>query len=415
MADTWFVHAQFSDLGAPPTRDRMPTGSNPLVFHGAVLGIFNDTGSGKVVRVKRLTLTDQSKRVFGGGITITEIWLARATGVDEVESNGRAVPVIQMDSGATALPSQVRVCRDSVLSGSGGPLERLRGGVFGIQNSAGNPVVMGGDRIGGGAPSFCYSGAVMGSWRSADTQSQVLREGEGMALGLIWTTLGSGAFAARVQVRVWLRVGSDTHLATFVVALDPTSIPYAFSVWNGVGSGVVVSVDRVEVEEIYQALSTSHGSDRNLHTVETTSAMIGGVALDPIPYDSSADALPSGIRVRGVPAVQQYGPGTERFPNRAGKRIDRSLRNVVAPGSGSGIPRSGTDAYGAPFGCTREQQHVLDARGHAPADSYLTLREGEGLAYFDLLGGPYGDWTVDLSFTIEDVGPWDGPIRVVQR
>lgn len=398
--ETWRVTALLSELGPPTVETLAAPGSGQAavgIEHASVMAIFNDYGSDRILRVVDLQINEAVARTTGAATTA---WTcSRISALD----GGRAVVPVAMDS-TTSLPSQVQIVREA---GSVTSTGTVRQGIKGQQLGTARAPNLGARWAKGGG----FLGALNGCTvldlfdaAAAGIDPHVLREGEGLAL----LTSGVAGNPYRVQVRAWVVVAAtgDTFLASSV--LDLSAGPVPFAVFNGSGSGVVLRVPRVEIEEILTDDAIP------LLTVETISGLRDGIDLAPVAMDTGNAALPATVMVRHSAGVVQAGSdGLRGARQRAGG--DRPLRRAVLAPLGVGVAL----ASGA-LNLGQDRRHQV-LGGRESAVSQLVLREGEGLAVLQRANASgLGEHEISLTFTVEDVSSGGGSntysrARVVNR
>lgn len=158
----------------------------------------------------------------------------------------------------------------------------------------------------------------------------------------------------------------------------------AFCVFNQKGSGQVVRVKKLQVNQSYGLTSTT--SNRNAAALQRISAYTGGRTVTPVAADSAATALPAQVTCVQEPTsvtatttllsfhtIPQYtqfvsgAPITTKFPGDRQKNFD--LGTLVRPG----------------YGNSSVQSHIL--------------REGEGLAIVQTGQKITADYHVQITFT----------------
>lgn len=377
------AHIHVDTAGLPYSVEDLPASGIGYLDRPAALAVHNPHGSDKLVRVKSIALLEQVARTTTG---ITAMTLQRITAM----SGGQTVAPIPMDTSSTAIPSQVLVqLRPGGITTTGATLQtRLqRPNNLGLTRGFGVPAT------GIGAAPWSSSGGLdaglLFAATFADVQGQVLREGEGIAL-LTSSVMGQ---AGCYQLIVHLQIGSDTHILSAPVY--PTAAAPVFGVLNGTGSGVVVTVVRVELAEIRTAPSLAAWE---MHTI---GGCYEGQPVAPTWMDTGdTDADLGDVMVRvgaGVVLANRDAVATARA--RVG---DIPFRRAAYAPLGVGVALAALDV-GRRFG----RALLWAARG---ADSDIVLREGEGLAIvqrFDA-NASGGAYQIEAVITVEDTSTGGG-------
>jgi len=366
---------------------------SPYFEGGAVFSIMNKVGSDRRVRLKRLSIAEIGGRTTTTVIPITAQRITALTG-------GEDLAVLQFDTEADALPSQVRVVRaPGSITTSGATLRSLQGGPR--LGTARNPFLA--------ALSLCgktflhrINPSSMMSFHDANIQGQVLREGEGLALRT--NLLASAQY--RLQVSVWFSTAAgDTYYACEV--LTASSGSELLAVMNGSGSGVVLTLGRIEVSEIRTDDALA------LFTLETISGSRGGDTVTLHPMDTANTLLPAsnvdivlnaGVTQANVDALQMGKPqrGGDAFPLRR--------KNAVPFGISAGLASGMVGGFGGRFGGMGDLFRHGGLR--LPADSEtqeIVLQEGDGIALLQKVNaGGYGDYEITGYVCVEDTGSGGG-------
>lgn len=385
--ETWIATTLLGE-GGPPTLETLAapgSGQAALAIeHASVLAIHNEHGSDRIVRVVDLQILEAVARTAGAALTS---WtLERITAL----SGGRALTPIKMDSDSSDLPAQVSLVREPGSVTTAGVLRRgVKGQLLGTARSPQFARwAKGGGFLGALNATTVYDMRDGG----AGSQAHVLREGQGVVLA-------TGAAAGnpyRVQVRAWISVDGTGACHLVSTVLNMGAGPNPLAIFNGSGSGVVLHLARVEVEELYTDDAIP------LLTVETISGLRDGHALAPVPMDTGNAALPAGVMVRRGAGVVQAGPdGLVGSRQRAGGNLP--LRRAVLAPLGVGVAL----ASGAlNLGLNRRHQAL---GGRDSSVSQLVLREGEGLAVLQRANASgLGEHELVLTFTVEDVSSGGG-------
>lgn len=347
----------------------------PSQQHAALFGLYNAVGSQRLIKVVSVSVQEDSARTSG---VATGLDVRRITAV----AHGPAVPAFKLDSSAAALPAQVIASTKADYTGtaiirrvfSGQQLNPSRAVPYGVYPLSGDRRTALGALVTTGI---------------TDAQAQILREGEGIAL----TCNSLGGFIYPIEVRAEIRVGSDSYLYTAVTSVE--AVPAVFAIFNGTGSGVVVTVSRITFAEIMTDGSNAASVPFSL---ETTSGQWSGLQLAPIPMDTQNKVLPTGVCIALNPGVVTAGPD---YRSMATKRFvtggDKPIRRVATPYNGKGI--------GLPNLCLQNGtgRNVIDLLHSNMNAGPITLREGEGLALLQRSNSNgFGAYWVQFVFTVQD-------------
>lgn len=390
MADTFHVTTSLTPLAElvqlPPnpalvdesgitTAALLPTlGGNPglpSVVGSAPFAIFNEAGSAKLLNILEIDLVETQGR------TTTAANFALGFERCSAMSGGDDIEVTKFDTDDADLPAEVLV-REVIgaYTTDGGAIRKVldlpqlnptRAVAFPMWRT---PTAWSNDRVYGAS--------------NADVQGQVLREGQGF---VAMTTAGTGKAPFPLAVIVFFSVGSATYMARTRGSAD--TFPAFLGIFNGSGSGVVITINQVLVAEVM----TDDTTLRRFQ-LETISGIKAPDRLDVVPLDSSA-ALPSGIVVAQKAACLQASFDDVSLPSRPNEHV---LRRLVRPDAGAspGLATPFTNWPRAALGQSRIwSQH---------SDGPLVLRPGEGVALFQrqtYTGLAFG-YQLSVLFSVDD-------------
>lgn len=361
------------DESGVTTAALLPTlGGNPgapVVVGSSPFAIFNAKGSSRVVRVLSIEILETQGRTT----TATNF----AFGVERCSAmtGGDDIDVLKMDSNASDLPSQVLV-REVV--GEYTPVgATLRKMLDLPQLNATRATVYPPWR---GAASSGTNDRLYGA-SNADVQGQVLREGEGL---VAMTTAGTGKEPFPLAVCVLFSVGTDTYMARSRGSAD--TFPAFVGIFNGSGSGVVITINQIWVAEL-----TTDETTLRRYQLEPISGIRTIDRLDVVSLDSTNTALPAGVVVSRKAACHQ---ASADFPGISSRTDENVLRRLVRPDAGAG-PGLATPFFRPPS----LGRKIFDQN----SDSPLVLREGEGVALFQrqLNSGRAFGYQLSCLFTVE--------------
>ena len=358
--------------------------NGPYVVGCANFALFNGLGSGKLVNVQSITITETQGRTTTA--TTNRLGVQRITAL----AGGDDVTPVSLDSDNAPIPAEVLI-REYVgsVTTTGGVLRTI------LDLPQLNPtraVAFPSWRLPGTADRVYGVGTV-------DTlQGQVLREGEGLA---VFTSGDVAKENFPLAVVVTLRIGTENYWIR--TRLSTSSMGAMLAIFNGSGSGVVVEVLNVSASEI----STDEAGFLRRFQLETISGITpnsAGDRIDPVSMDSANAALPSQIlAAEKAGCLQQSGDGIaiDGTPHRHDENVLRRL--VSAPiGVSAGL------ACAVPVGQRVQRQFIMSE------DRPFVLRENEGIALFQRQLGSGQGWGYQLQcrFSVED-GPLSGVIAPV--
>lgn len=359
MADTYYVRYETTDAVATfGGFSTFGTVNQPFVQQAAILSLFNRVGSSCVTVVKKIEVNEVQART-NATATSNNLSLIRTT----AHTGGIPIPVIPMDTTDTPLPAEVSIVQyPGEVTTTGSSIRNMLGKV-GLQPFS--PLTgIASPRLGSIRDSLSDSN-IYTNYFTAETQSITLREGEGIAL-----TTGSLAppnFPYELVVR--LSDGSGTHYINTVI--NNCAMPALLGILNGTGSGVVLTVERIEFSELHQNTAPL------LFSLETISDVYGGSAIGYIPLDTANPALPSGVVIAANATALSASPDSSTAI-RSRSSGDAPFRRLVtagfgvSPGLASGLLTL-RDGNSVIFNFS----NAVDSAGG------FVLREGEGIALFD--------------------------------
>jgi len=333
---------------------------HPYLEHVAPMAIFNPTGSGKTVRIRRIEHLPQMAQ---NSVTVGTFDLTRITAHT---GTGDAIEAESLDSSNVALPSQV-VCarRPATITTTGTPLEVRKGNPFANDT-----------RVLGGVFALPALSWIVRRWDATTPELQriTLREGQGIAVTLNDVT----GYVWRLMVVVTVRVVSTGACYVYQVPVTPMVLPM-LSILNGSGSGVVLEVVNVSFREI--------GTDVMPQiAVEPIDGIGDGDTLTPVALDSTADI--GAVIVRHNCKIRMRG-------SKYGALISIPHQDWINPGVfGVGPGLSNLTGNAGRFNPAKPYANEFDT----------VLREGEGIAVTYKNAGSLGRMSHRITFTV------DGPV-----
>lgn len=333
---------------------------HPYLEHVAPLALFNPTGSGKTVRVRRVDVLPVMAQTSATPGNFDLYRITAHTGT------GDAVAAIKTDSNNTDLPAQVVLARrPASVTTSGSQWDGARAIPLANDTRA-----------------LGYTFASMPLSRrigrldatTAQMQRCVLREGEGIAVSLNNVT----GLVYRFMVTLTVRVAATGACHTYTFPVTPAVLPL-FSLLNGSGSGVVLEVVSMNYREI--------GTDVLPQiALEPIDGIGDGDAVTPIAHDSTASI--GAVFARHNCKILMRGA-------KHGALISvphEQWQVPVAYGSGPGTANLVSDL---PF---------FKKAAPYPSELDIVLREGEGLAITYKNAGSLGRMRHAMTFTVDSGG-----------
>lgn len=341
---------------------------NPYTPHAAVMGIMNESGSGKMVRVRRIEIIPQSS-VFtpenGGFYTHGTLQIQLLTAV----SSGYVVQPSKADTTMADPPAEVIAYRYP-----GG--YAVTGNIYNISAQATWNTWLGLSKPqfpGWNGQGKNTLGALLNPW-SAGTQKILLAEGEG--LGLYST---DNFQPSKWDIEVVVSDGANQWLYSTTITVDAGRMVFALT--NDVGSGVVLQVLKVTIFPAGD-LSTQEITIEGISAIREDS----GAVVVPVSTDT-AEVLPAGITVKCNPLciMQNSGVGgVVQYPRR------RTFGTVGPAFMNLGLSMMGQLRY-----------HRFDSIGQTLD---MVLREGCGIAIFSHASSAVLNFSFAFQFTVESEG-----------
>jgi hypothetical protein len=333
---------------------------HPYLTHVAPLVIFNPTGSGETIRLRKIRLHEVIAQTTTSTIAYETYRITAHTVSDDV------VTASKFDSNNATLPSQVVFCRNPVsVTVSGAAIDTMPQAFQFAPSRA----------IGGFWKTPVYMNRFNGNDTTiAEKQRITLREGEGIAVSVPSNAVStSWRWQAAVQVRV-VATGALYH---YVCPINNRGLP-PFSLLNGSGSGVVLEV----VAMIFSEIGTD---DQMRFTIEPIDGIdtSSGTQLTPIAMDSSS-SLAGTVVYRNAGYMMRGA--------KAGALISIPQMQWIAPyryGIGAGFANTFTNFHNF------ESDYVQELD--------MVLREGEGVAIARKNASAVGQ--VRMSITLTSSSP----------
>lgn len=333
---------------------------HPYLEHVAPLALFNPTGSGKTVRVRRAEVMPLMAQTTTTPGNYDLYRITAHTGTDD------AIAAMKLDSNNAALPSQVVLARrPATVTTSGSQWD----------GASAIPLANDTRAMGYGFAATPWAQRLhRQDATTAERQRMTLREGEGIAVSLNNLT----GLVYRFMVTLTVRVAATGACHTYTFPVTPAVLPL-FSLLNGSGSGVVLEVVSLAYQEI--------GTD-----------VIPQIALEPI------DGIGDGDTLTPVPLDSTASIGTI-----VAKRNAKILMRGAKHGALISVPH---EQWQVPVGfgtgpglanLTSDFPFFRQAKPY-PNELDIVLREGEGIAITYKNAGSLGRMRHVITFTM------DGPV-----
>jgi hypothetical protein len=339
---------------------------HPYLEQVAVLAVYNDIGSQVKINVKRILARPLTARED----TIPQkANFQRITGL----SGGTDLTAIKIDSNTANLPPQIQIKEDLLSVSTSGSVIRS---IMDLPMTNFSRVLAGlADRSVGAYAEYCDSAqALDAGYVSVGTQGWILREGEGLALvfPIIFT-------ATTYRLNVVFTTEDGTYIVTDAITPDPGRP--TFALFNGSGSGKIVTVRLIELVEV--------GDDSLPYfSVEAIDGLIpdSGQAVTSIPMDT-LNSLPSAVLIRKDCTV--YLSGHKHGTIMANPRLRQTITPIFGKGSTDGINWA-------------EGAFTFTAIEQSP-ESLIKLREGEGIAIIKRNASALARIEIAIEFTTTSV------------
>lgn len=266
MADTFLL----TDAPEAPTFSvELPTNAvtgHPYLTHVAPLALFNPTGSGKRLRVRRVDIMPLVPQTSAGGRVTYALYRITAHTVST-----DLIAAMKHDANNANLPSQVVCSRyPEAITVSGASIDSH---VFApnanVTRALGGMWIMAG-RLAGRLAGMDAT--------TAENQRITLREGEGIGVSVA----GNAATTPwRWQVSIGVRVVATGACYRYTFPLTPQAKPL-YSLLNGAGSGVVLEV----TDLTYAEIGTDETPQFSIEPIDGLSDQHGD-AITPVAMDSA--------------------------------------------------------------------------------------------------------------------------------
>lgn len=363
MADTFLL----TDVPeAPVFSQELPTNAvtgHPYLSHVAPMCLFNPSGSGKKLRVRRVDIMPQVSQTSGGGRVTYDLYRITAH-----TASTDLIAAMKHDANNADMPSQVVCCRypeaitvsgasiDSHVFAPNASVTRALGGIW----------VMAG-RLAG---RLAGMDAV-----TAENQRITLREGQGIGVSV---ASSAATTPWRWQVSIGVRVVATGACYRYTFPLTPNEKPL-FSLLNASGSGVVLEV----TDLTYAEIGTDELPQFAVEPIDGLSQDHGD-ALTPVSLDSSNSVGSVFAKRNGVYAMKGSKVGALISIPHVGWAVP--TLNGVGPG------------YANAVSCFEKFRPRVP---HA-TEFDIVLNEGEGIAITNKNASAIGKNRFSILFSVSD-------------
>lgn len=334
------------ELGVTTAALALTLGGNPgqpCVHNAAPWALWNPAGSGYKATLTDLRLGELQSRTTTA--TLNRCSVVRTTAM----AGGVAVPIARLDTSSASLPAAVTCATRPNVTTTAATVRELKDAP---QLNATRVIAL---------PPWCAPGCAK-TWdvRGTEPQGLVLREGQGLAVGV--QTASKEPYPRAITIL--FSVSGATYQAQAVVW---TGIPVPLGLFNGPGSGVVLTVHQVIVEEV-----ATDETNVQRFQLEPISGLRDGVAVTVTPLDS-IETWPTALRCVERAGCQQVSADVASPPARTCESVYRRLARAPF-GASPGVANRFLfpEVVGQVLGCGKPGVGV-DA---------LVLRPGEGIALY---------------------------------
>lgn len=344
---------------------------HPYLQHASPLAVMNETGSGQIVRVRSANLRPNT-----GPNTLTSLVSLRR--ISAVTPGVPTVP-FKFDSANADLPSQVLI-GSSPAAFTGPATSAYRRTMALSEQNPTRALATLCAAANGDARSGMDSGEFIRLTGDAALTGYILREGEGLAL-VFDTDSPSHCFTANLRFKNV--ANGQCYRANEIIEPRYMAGMAAAYIFNGVGSGVVLEVEKIQVREI--------GTDELVMAdYQLIESVGGGEPPTNIVMSDSSQSLPPGITI-----VKNC------VTSRIGSKWGAVLTNPAERRVMLAEPPYGVGISAGPQVARRGEL----ARDFAVSESEIILREGQGFALFLRSAGAQLCHEAVFVLTVEDAYP----------
>jgi hypothetical protein len=355
----------------------LPTTPNATYFEqNAIVGIMNNYGSDSIVRIKEIQINELIARTT---TALTNLNLYLTTAV----VSGQTVTITPFDS-STSIPSQVSAVKyPASVTTTGGILRNIlpltglsMTGALGAHQGFRGSLKSGGLNLNSRISGY-----------NSETQNLTLREGQGIVLRTSLTAPQNYPMELIVQ----FSDGTNTFIVSEVV--NHQSVTELFSLFNGVGSGVVLQIARIELRQLRTA------DLYRVFSIESCSEIYDGKTISVNSMDSSFSAIDSLVEFKQNCTIRQGNVDANQGRNARAGGDFLPWRKLVEPAFGVGV------ALASGLLTLRPRINKAISIDRTNNVGEIVLREGEGLALLqrNYFAG-WGNYEINVLFTIEDNG-----------
>ena len=349
----------------------------------AALGMFNRTGSGKIIRITDFFVKDVStpnSTTANATITVQKV-SAWTIGNERAEKTAADGYVHKFDSNNADLPSQVKFYEDVqsvTLAGDGYIRRILQIPLCNTTRALSDLVFLGhADRDSAFNTSALYKSMNIGG----DIQAMIVREGEGLAIkmvnDLVYLTM-------KYWLNIFIRDTATGACYGVNCAITPDGGRTPFLFVNDTGSGKTYQVYSIELAEIGDDIQNNIYTLEKIESLDTNT----GELITPITHDSANPSLSGLIDCRMDCNVTLFGLTQGAVVARTLFAKDIQTNQGGAPYASGSMPL----VIGA------RRANLFNLRN---VNSEITLREGEGVGMFKRTISGIGKASITLRFTVE--------------
>lgn len=356
-------------------------GQPDIYMVGAAWVLWNEPTSNQIIYLKNLKIINQMSQDTPTGTAKLDI--QRITGYTESSMTANAAYIVKMDSTNPDLPSQVK-CLTRLNDVSGGTVTRSfmnapNKSMGAAAGAVSRTVAFDCSKSLGQVSSGLNRATVQScGYGSADVQAWTLNEGEGIAI-----VPSTFQINAAYRMTITFTTGSGTYSCG--ETLRPFAKTPSMMVYNGVGSGIVIKIMQIEVQEMgpadlcYFAIQKIDGISPERYSSDVTSSIF--------PMDTS-NPLPSGVKMYEDCLVSLDGSKHGAIVTNPSYR--RNIQQWLGTGPTWAI---GTRMYGIVT-----SSDVLDN-----AVNPIVLRPGEGAALIQKNASGMGRYGTSVLFQTESI------------
>jgi hypothetical protein len=353
--------------------------------HRAVLAIFNGRGSEAVVRIDEIRVLPLCGKGSLTALTTVApvLRIARLTAL----TGGEAISVSKLDTASPDVPPEVYArANPAGFTVSSTIFWKMDAPLW--TRTMAFPVHLASRHS--SASQWSGAAALIAGYAQPNCQRVTLREGEGIAVA----TLGFGfdfSLNRPLAITIVFRTQAghcyivSRPLSSAAGAGNETGAYPFFSLFNGVGSGLVLEVVGITLQEIRDAQEVPS------YTLEFIEGLVGGEDVSVTPADSAYPQLPSDVVVRRDALIRPVGISR-------GAAIVGNVRRCLPAIIGAGPQFTG---YGVmPLSMRAPSLAAVYSNPSALVEP-IRIREGEGVALVLKNGSASGLFEAGITFSLE--------------